>query len=75
MYGREVSQDVDTHVGKKGNLRINPEYRSRKYVDVECDDACECTITTSEEAACRIEVKVAFPKKKDAGFKGYHSDS
>lgn len=73
-YSHEVSQNVDTHIDNDPD-KVNPEYKGKKYVYVECTNACDCTIKTQEEPQCEIRAKMEFPKEADVEFLGHHSDS
>ena len=71
IFVQDVNEDRDTH---RNDELINPEFDESYYVDVSCDDACECTFTKVQDKFCEIDVKVMFPEDINANYYAYHND-
>jgi len=70
----------ETHEGydrvSPGNTNIgfvNPFYNGDYFVEIECDDQCQCGIV-QKQADCRLKGSLKFPKIEDSTYYGYHSD-
>jgi len=49
------------------------ESRGAFYVDVDCDELCNCSVLRSDPA-CNIQAHVNFPTLDEAPYYGYHND-
>ena len=77
--GKETHTDYDVVIDEGAVARnenvgfINPNFNGDYFVEVACDDQCECDIV-QKDAECRLKAQLKFPRIADASEYGYHSD-
>mmetsp|Transcript_14469 Transcript_14469/g.27232 ORF Transcript_14469/g.27232 Transcript_14469/m.27232 type:complete len:405 (-) Transcript_14469:349-1563(-) len=52
---------------------VNPTYNGDYFVDVKCDDQCNCQIT-KVDATCRLRARLTFPVIDEQSAYGYHAN-
>jgi len=73
-YNYPINKDMDTH---NSDGSINGEFRDMVFVDVTCDDTCNC-IPAKRRPICPIRAEVRHPSVSDMeedGHIGYHNDA
>lgn len=53
---------------------VNPAYNGDYFVDVKCDNKCQCTVTKVDNK-CRLSARLTFPVIDPESQYGYHSDT
>lgn len=52
---------------------VNPLYNGDYFVDIVCDNSCNCSIT-KRNAECRLKAQLKFPKVDETDYHGFHKD-
>lgn len=70
-FSQDANANQDTHLGDGG---VNPEFDDSYYIDVDCDEDCDCRVTMVQDKICEISVNLMFPTEVNANYYGYHND-